>query len=306
MIGRLLKELMRASWRYASFHVEGSRDSLREGVAAPIRFKPAGVYDWQILRQPSSIYGGGPPLTLLDLLVHEPKFILDVGCSSGDFAAGAKRRFPRARVWGIEPNEEAARLAKSRIDRVLCQTIEKIDWGREGVNRGNIDTVFLFDVLEHTYDPWNTLLQLRNMVSESAQLIVSIPNVRNVLLMQDLISGTWRYRRAGLLDITHIRFFTSQDMHRMFYQTGFRVVAADTVRCPGSSEVYEKYRRGSFPATVELKSAAITVHSAEDLESLCALQHIFVLQPAEHDQLSSGELRWIDAPHPETVAYSPD
>lgn len=76
------------------------------------------------------------------------------------------------------------------------------------------------------------------MVSESAQLIVSIPNLRNVLLMQDLISGTWRYRRAGLLEITHIRFFTSQDMHRMFYQTGFRSVAGDMVRCPGSSEVY--------------------------------------------------------------------
>lgn len=142
MIGTLLKELMRASWRYASFQVEGSRNSLREGIAAPIRFKLAGAYDWQILRQSSSIYGGGPPLALLDLLVHEPKFILDVGCSSGDFSAGAKRRFPRSRVWGIEPNEEAACLAKSRIDRVLCQTIEKIDWDREGVRRGNIDTVF--------------------------------------------------------------------------------------------------------------------------------------------------------------------
>lgn len=161
-------------------------------------------------------------------------------------------------------------------------------------------------MLEHTYDPWNTLLQIRNMVSESAQLIVSIPNVRNVLLMQDLISGTWRYQRAGLLVITHIRFFTSQDMHRMFYQTGFRVVAMDSVQRPGSSGIFEKYRRESFPTTVELKSAAITVHSLEDLESLCALQHIFVLQPAEYDQLSPGELRWIYAPHPETVAYSPD
>jgi 2-polyprenyl-3-methyl-5-hydroxy-6-metoxy-1,4-benzoquinol methylase len=306
MIGKLLKELMHASWRYVSFQVDGSRDNLRVGTAAPTSFKPTGAYDWQILRQPSSIYGGGPPLTLLDLLSHEPKFILDVGCSSGDFAAGAKLRFPRARVWGIEPNKAAARLATPRIDRVLCQTIERINWNREGVKRGNIDTVFLFDVLEHIYDPWSTLLQLRNLVSKSAELIVSIPNVRNVLLMQDLISGTWRYRRAGLLDITHIRFFTSHDMHRMFYQTGFRVLFADTVRCAGSSEIYEKYRRRSFPVTVQLESAAITAHSLEDLESLCALQHIFVLQPAEYGQLSPSELHWIDAPHPDTVAYSPD
>ena len=116
-------------------------------------------------------------------------------------------------------------MASRRIERVLCQSIEEVDWEQEGVQRGDIDTVVLCDVLEHIYDPWKTLLTLRNLVSPTAQFLLSIPNVRNAPLIQDLISGHWRYRKAGLLDITHIRFFTRQDMYRMFYQTGFRVVA---------------------------------------------------------------------------------
>jgi 2-polyprenyl-3-methyl-5-hydroxy-6-metoxy-1,4-benzoquinol methylase len=312
MIGTLLKELFRALRRYVVFHAKRAfgRHSQPSGepmADVPPIYKPKASFDWQILSETNgTIYSGGPSLSTLDLLVEEPKFILDVGCSSGDFASNVKQRFPQSRVWGVEPNEAAARLAARRIDRVLCQMIEKIDWQREGVRRGDIDTVFLFDVLEHTYDPWKTMLTLRNLVSERAQLIVSLPNVRNALLIQDLISGYWRYRRAGLLDITHIRFFTYNDMCRMFYQTGFRVVATASTHCPQSAAILRKHKDGKFPQTVELESASITVHSAEDLASLCTVQHVFTLKPANYDQLSPGEREWIDAPHPPTLAFSPD
>lgn len=341
MIATLLKELVRALRQYVVFHAKRafgrgmpqetparatpvmtptlspsetvqaqSNHSRLSGTTmadvAPI-YEPIGSFDWQILSEPNGlIYSGGPSLSTLDLLVQEPKFILDVGCSSGDFAANVKQRFPQSRVWGVEPNKRAALIAAPRVDRVLCQMIEEIDWSHEGVQRGDIDTVFLFDVLEHTYDPWKTLLTLRNLVSDRAQLVVSIPNVRNVLLIQDMISGYWRYRRAGLLDITHIRFFTYKDMCRMFYQTGFRVVATTSTHCARSTEILRKHRDGKFPQTIELESASITVHSSEDLTSLCTVQHMFTLQPADYDQLSPGERQWIDAPHPPTMAFSPD
>jgi SAM-dependent methyltransferase len=335
MIAKLLKELVQALWRHASFRVAGPRVGSQEGALAtpmgtpiqmpapdpveemvprlrepppaiaPAVYEPRASFDWQILSRPNEyIYPGGPSLDILDRLVHEPRFILDIGCSSGDFTAKVKERFPRAQIWGIEPNEVAARLAAPRLDRVLCQAIEKVDWAREGVKRGDIDTVFLLDVLEHTYDPWSTLLALRNLVCESAQVVVSIPNVRNVLLMQDLVSGYWRYRTAGLLDITHIRFFTKSDMYRLFYQTGFRVATSGSTLCPGSTEIYRKHLPGKFPKVVQLESASITVQSVEDLESLCAVQHNFALQPVEYDQLTTEERQWIDAPHPATVAFS--
>jgi SAM-dependent methyltransferase len=337
MIAKLLKELVQALWRYASFRVTGPRGGSQEGAlaipmgtpmqmpvhglvedgtprlrdtppaVAPAVYNPRASFDWQILSRPNGhIYPGGPSLDILDRLVHEPRFILDIGCSSGDFGARVKERFPRAQIWGIEPNEAAAQMAAPRLDRVLCQTIEKVDWAREGVKRGDIDTVFLLDVLEHTYDPWSTLLSLRNLVCESAQVVVSIPNVRNVLLMQDLVSGYWRYRTAGLLDITHIRFFTKSDMYRLFYQTGFRVAASGSTVCHGSLEIFRKHVQGKFPKVVQLESASITVQSVEELESFCAVQHNFTLQPVEYDRLSEEERQWIDAPHPATVAFSGD
>jgi 2-polyprenyl-3-methyl-5-hydroxy-6-metoxy-1,4-benzoquinol methylase len=321
MLGTLTKQLFQALGRYISFHTgrifgrnstfrpsssEHSRaeTGLRTAVEQPT-YQPRLPFDWRVLSEPSSqLYGGGPSDGVLDLLVNEPKFVLDVGCSLGDFAVAIKTRFPQSRVWGLEPNRHAADMASRRIERVLCQAIEDVDWKREGVQRGDIDTVVLCDVLEHIYDPWKTLLTLRNLISPTAQLLLSIPNVRNAPLIQDLISGHWRYRKAGLLDITHIRFFTRHDMYRMFYQTGFRVVRTATTRCPLSTEIFQKHINGSFPQQVKLDSISITVHTAQDLSDLCALQHLFILQPAEYQDLSTDERAWIDAPHPPTVAYA--
>lgn len=322
MLGTLTKQLFQGLQRYISFHAGrifsrhaplrpsstnhlGPAATSRTVIHQPI-YRPRVRFDWSMLSEPSGLlYVGGPPDAVLDLLIHEPRFVLDVGCSVGDFSAVIKTRFPQSRVWGIEPNKHAADIASRRMERVLCQSIEEVDWKQEGVQRGDIDTVMLFDVLEHIYDPWKTLLTLRNLVSPTAQLLVSIPNVRNAPLIQDLISGHWRYRKAGLLDITHIRFFTRQDMYRMFYQTGFRVVTANSTRCPMSAEIFQKHINVRFPQQVELDSVLITVHTPQDLSDICTLQHVFALQPVEYEDLSSDERGWVDAPHPPTVAYAP-
>jgi len=199
VIGTLLKQLVKALGGYVKYHAERlfGRRVVHEGTGAAVFSPPPAKFDWQVLGdEHNQIDVGGPSATTLDLLVHEPKFVLDVGCSAGDFALQLKQRFPVARVWGVEPSKAAARVAARRLDRVLPEMIEKIDWNGEGVKRGDIDTVLLTGVLEHIYDPWTTLLTLRNLVSEQAQLLISIPNVRNALLMQDLAAGYWRYRRA--------------------------------------------------------------------------------------------------------------
>jgi len=322
MIASLVKELFRAVPRYLTYRARllfhrqaptpaglsapGAMAARQAADAAhePALYRPAHDFDWSILSQPPHVvYEGGPAASVMDLLSFEPRFALDVGCGNGSFGARFKERFPKAKIWGVEPNERAAQEASARVDHVLLKPVGDVDWNREGVKRGEIDTVFLFDVLEHIYDPWQTLLDLRNLVSERAQLLASIPNVRNLFLLQDLVSGYWRYGPAGLLDITHIRFFTEKDMHRMFYQTGYRVLASTFTLCPRTLPVLEKYRLGPFPVTIELKSATITAHSHEDLTSLCALQHVFLLQPVALSELTAKERAWIDEPHPETAAF---
>jgi len=285
---------------------QNARPSAAERVAAnPPHFVPAGSFEWQLLHAPPrQIYGDAANPYIANLLRFAPGFALEIGCNTGTLGQSIKQQFPAAVVWGVEPNEVTADIARTRLDQVLNRKLEEINWDAEGVCHGEIDTVFLFDVLEHIFDPWGTLLTLRNLVSSNAQLIVSVPNVRNVFLIQDLINGHWRYREMGLLDITHIRFFTAQDMMRMFYQTGFRVMARTFTLCEKSQAVYGEMAGGKFPKVLELEGATITVRSEEDLVGLCAMQHIFNLAPVEYAQLTDDERQWIDAPHPETHAYA--
>jgi O-antigen biosynthesis protein len=313
IVATLIKQLFRALGRYVSFHtgrIFGRNSELGtlpvSGAIHPALYKPRLSFDWQVLSEPSrQLYSADFTDAVFDLLVHEPQFVMDVGCSLGDFGAAMKARFPLSRVWGIEPNEYAARIARRRIERVLHQSIEQVNWTREGVQRGDVDTVLLFDVLEHIYDPWKTLLTLRNLVSTTAQLLVSIPNVRNAALIQDLIAGHWRYRPAGLLDITHIRFFTRQDMYRMFYQTGYRVVKTAVTRSPFCADIFQQHINGQFPQQIKLDLASVTSRTPQDLSDLCTLQHLFTLQPVEYEDLTVDERIWIDAAHPPTVAYTP-
>jgi hypothetical protein len=90
----------------------------------------------------------------------------------------------------------------------------------------------------------------------------------------------------------------------MFYQTGFRVVTTRSTRCPLSAEIFRKYIDGGFPQQVKLDSISVTVHTPQDLSDLCTLQHVFTLQPAGYEDLSTDERVWIDAPHPPTVAFA--
>jgi hypothetical protein len=108
----------------------------------------------------------------------------------------------------------------------------------------------------------------------------------------------------GLLDITHIRFFTDQDLLRTFYQTGFRVATRSATVCARSQEVYQRHTGRPYPQTIELEGATIEVASEAELTSFCALQHVFNLAPARYEALSPDERLWIDAPHPETLAFA--
>jgi len=274
-------------------------------AAAGTAFQPAHDYDWRLLSAPpQETYGDAANPLALSLFRFEPRFVLEIGCNTGNLGRLIKEKFPASLVWGVEPNTRTAAIARQRLDRVLSSPLEQVDWAREGVAAGTIDTVILFDVLEHIFDPWSTLLRLRDLVAHEAQLIVSIPNVRNVMLLQDLISGHWRYRKVGLLDITHIRFFTDRDLYRMFYQTGFRVMGRTVTFDERSQAVYAQAKGKAFPQSIELAGASIRVQSHDELVSFCALQNMFNLAPARYEQLTAEERNWIDAPYPETLAYA--
>ena len=218
-------------------------------------------YVWQLLDgRHGTDYDGdaGRGGEALGLLAFAPTFALDVGCASGGRAQLLKARYPQCLSWGIEPDAEAAKRARGCMDRVFDCTLEAMDWTEPGPAIGKIDTVFLLDVLEHMYNPWSALVTLREVISPDAQLVISLPNVRNMLVMRDLMNGYWHYRESGLFDVTHIRFFTEHEGLRMIYQTGFRVEKTTFTVCPGVLPIYEQMQNRAFPQTIAFEKGSCT------------------------------------------------
>lgn len=217
---------------------------------------------------------------LLDSLAHAPRTLLDIGCSSGTLAHVVKNLHPACRTIGIEPNKAAAALAAQKLDQVLCGRFEDFDLRAEGIAHGSIDTVVAADVLEHMYDPWHTMIALKPFLASGAQVILSIPNTRHLGLIQRLIDGgTWTYAEKGLLDITHIRFFTLRELHGFLEQTGYRLEHINYFLDPALQPLYEQNKDRP---EIDLSAGRISLKqiSPQELAELCTLQFFVRARPA--------------------------
>jgi SAM-dependent methyltransferase len=145
--------------------------------------------------------------------------VLDVGCWQGSFGAHLKRMRPGIAVAGVEANAAAAELARSRLDWVITGTFPEA-----GPQDERFDCITFNDVLEHMTDPWSALERARSLLSPAGAVVASIPNIRHLSVVWPLVvRGRWDYTDAGLLDRTHVRFFTRATMIDLFGETGYSV-----------------------------------------------------------------------------------
>lgn len=257
-------------------------------VAFPLLPPPV----WQLLTaEPGSdatAYNHGyAPKGLIDMVAAAPKLVLDVGCFVGVTGALIKQRWPTARVVGIEPNPEAARRAASRIDYVAISTLENVDWAAAGVAPNTIDMVVLADVLEHFYNPWQALLSLKPWLTPNAQVMISLPNVRSLWLIERLMcDGAWRYERAGLLDVTHIRFFTLSEARRMLAETGYRVEAMKVNPDQRLKQFYQTPIGAGQTADLDVGRMTIRGVTREEMAEITALQFYLRCSPVLDDHLA--------------------
>lgn len=174
---------------------------------------------WQNLSQDYA------PVGLIDMLDIVPEHSLDVGCFVGATSALIKTRHPGCHTVGIEPSGPAVEVARSRVDTVHAGLLEEVDFAAQGYGNGHFEVIVLADVLEHMYNPWGALKLLRPLLSPGGCILASIPNARNIAVLGQLANGRWRYESTGLLDVTHIRFFTRTEVQEMFAATGYRIDA---------------------------------------------------------------------------------
>ena len=147
---------------------------------------------------------------------------LNIGCAGGR-DAGQLRLLGASELHGVEPVPRAAETASASYDRVDCCSID--DWRWPG---NAYDLVVLADVIEHLAAPDRLLERTRGWLSREGSLLISVPNVRHLSVLWSLaVRGDWRYEEEGILDDTHLRFYTSRSVRRLLQGTGYDCVAVD-------------------------------------------------------------------------------
>jgi SAM-dependent methyltransferase len=125
-------------------------------------------------------------------------------------------------VTGIELDPEAARRAERYCERVIVGDVEHLDVEGE-LDESSFDVVVFGDVLEHLKDPLAALKRLRFALQPEGYVVASIPNVAHGSVRLALLRGRFRYRSLGLLDETHLRFFTRESVEQLFEDGGFMI-----------------------------------------------------------------------------------
>lgn len=147
--------------------------------------------------------------------------VLDVGCGAGCFGEALRKDHPDWQICGVELFEDVAARAREHYDEVWSGDVHVI---LEQIQGKTFDLIVFNDLLEHLVDPDRALRQCRTLLAPGGHVLASIPNMRFWPALSDLLfQGDWRYRDAGVMDSTHLRFFTRRSMIRMFEAAGFTV-----------------------------------------------------------------------------------
>jgi 2-polyprenyl-3-methyl-5-hydroxy-6-metoxy-1,4-benzoquinol methylase len=170
---------------------------------------------------PDISYYQGQRREMLEYIPGEALHFLELGCGGGGFAALLRESRKNAHVSGVEIHPESAQEARKRLDVVIEQPVEV---ALASIPAGSIDCVVCNDVLEHLVDPWAALSLIRKVLRPNGAVVASIPNVRHFPVFKKyFLNGDWKYEKWGVLDRTHLRFFTKKSIEQMFSDTGFRM-----------------------------------------------------------------------------------
>ncbi len=157
---------------------------------------------------------------LLDLIRREPGSALDCGCGAGDNA-----RLLTGRGWSVTGvTHDPAEL---KVAEEVCEAVYLRDLtdGLPFATDGSYDLVLLSHVLEHLVDPARLLAEARRVVAEDGLVAVALPNVLHYSQRAKFIRGRFEYTQTGVMDATHLRFFTFDSALQMVRDSGLDVVS---------------------------------------------------------------------------------
>ncbi len=149
--------------------------------------------------------------------------LLDIGCGHGLTAEYIKKNKHVNKVDGIEINPEAVKIAQTKLDSVFKIDLNRCDNPFASVT-GKYDCILFLDILEHLIQPENILESCKTILNDPGYVIISLPNIRHYTVLMPLIfKNNWEYTDEGILDKTHLRFFTFNSAVKFIESAGFNI-----------------------------------------------------------------------------------
>lgn len=170
-------------------------------------------------------------------LVGTNKKVLEFGCATGNMSRILHEQY-QCDIIGVEIVPEAADIAREFCSKVFIGNIEELDFEKE-LEPKTFDVIIFADVLEHLKYPLNILKKILVFLKDDGFVLASIPNIAHASIIMELIKGNFRYKSLGLLDDTHLRFFTKHGIYELFEKSGYIISLMDRVKVPPESTEFK-------------------------------------------------------------------
>jgi O-antigen biosynthesis protein len=159
--------------------------------------------------------------------VGDRKKVIDFGCSTGYLARFLQQH--DCTITGVEINPEDAKLAEGYCNRVLVTDLD-LESIPALFPEEKFDVAVFGDVLEHLKNPWKVLEEARFILNPDGYIIASIPNIAHGAVRLALLRGEFQYSKLGILDDTHLRFFTRKTVQDLFDYSGYLIDEIQTTK----------------------------------------------------------------------------
>lgn len=210
-----------------------------------------------------------------DLLRFIPvgaKRVIEIGCSSGALAREFRKISPGCDYLGVEIDPAYAELAKRHCDSTMVLDVEKAsdEFWQANADR---DCWVFGDVLEHLTDPWAVVRKIRAVIPSNGSIVVCMPNVQHWSIQARLAVGSFDYKDDGLMDKTHLRWFTRATLLQMFNEAGFKITE-------GFPRVFDEPQRDKFLAVIDLMARAMGGDPKMAVADAMPIQYVIRAVPA--------------------------
>jgi len=208
---------------------------------------------------------------LLNLMPKGCRRVVEIGCSYGALAKAYCADNENTEYIGVDIDPEYAEVAESHCTRAFAGNIEELE-------PADFDSLFpsdcwvFGDCLEHLKDPWTLLKQIRNKIDPDGWLLACIPNAQNWDVQMRLATGQFFYEDSGLLDRTHIRWFTRITMIDMFQSTGWKIESCLRRNFPSPAE--------QILPTIAAMAQAAGFDPETAIQDAITFQYVFKVKPA--------------------------